>query len=152
MPLSGTNLLLHLVVNGDTGVDIQFLFDVIDLTTANETPGSIFTADIRKTFDSLNWDFMFRVVVKYCFESTVFKWIKTFYTMPVRKIAISNFYLKNFRLVAVSDKVIPCPPTLFILCIECLASTLRDSHLFNGLKIGGLCKIGGLSKSIYVCR
>ena len=57
MPLSGTNLLLHLIVNGDTGANIQFLFDVIDLTTANETPGSIFTADIRKAFDSLNWDF-----------------------------------------------------------------------------------------------
>ena len=29
-------------------------------------------------------------------------------------------------------------PTLFILCIECLANTLLDSPLFNGLKIGGL--------------
>ena len=29
-------------------------------------------------------------------------------------------------------------PSLSILRIECLASALRDSHLFNRLKIGGL--------------
>ena len=33
---------------------IRFFFDVIDLTAANEIPESIFTADIFKTFDSLN--------------------------------------------------------------------------------------------------
>ena len=55
------------------GDDIRLLFNVIDLTAANEIPESIFTADICKVFDSLNWDFMFCVVVKYCFGSTVFK-------------------------------------------------------------------------------
>ena len=65
------------------GDNIRLLFDVIDLTAANEIPGSIFTADICKAFDSLNWDFMLRVVEKYCFGSTVLKWIKTLYTMPM---------------------------------------------------------------------
>ena len=73
------------------GDNIRLLFDVIDLTAANEIPRSIFTADICKSFDSLNWNFMFRVVERYCFGSTVLKWIKTFYTMPVCKIGSSNF-------------------------------------------------------------
>ena len=55
------------------GDNIRLLFDVINLTAGNEILQSIFTADICKAFDSLNWDFMFRVVVKYCFGSTVLK-------------------------------------------------------------------------------
>ena len=35
------------------GDNTQLLFDVIDLTAVNEIPGSFFTADICKAFDSL---------------------------------------------------------------------------------------------------
>ena len=39
-----------------------------------------------------------------------------------------------------SDKVIPCPPRSLshALNAHCSANILRDSHLFNGIKIGGL--------------
>ena len=63
------------------GDNIRLLFDVIDLTAAHEIPGTIFTADIFKGFDSLNKDFMFRVVLKYCFGSIIVKWLKTFCTI-----------------------------------------------------------------------
>ena len=36
------------------------------------------------------------------------------------------------------DKVIYCPPHSFYVFTECLANTLRDSPLFNGLEIGGI--------------
>ena len=114
------------------GGNIRLLFDVIDLTAANEIPGSIYTADIFRAFDSLNWDFMFRVVLKYSFGSTIVKWLKTFYTMPVCKIASSNFLSEKFSIgrgVRQSDSL---SPTLFILSTEWLANALRDSHLFNG--------------------
>ena len=117
------------------GDNIRLLFHVIDLTAANEIPGSFFTADICKAFDSLNWDFMFRVVENYCFGSTVLKWIKIFYTIPVCKIASSNFLSEKFSIGRGARQGDPLSPTLFILCIECLANILGDSHLFNGLKI-----------------
>ena len=81
---------------------------------------------------------MFCVVEKYCFGSIVLKWIKTFYTMPVCKIASSNFLSEKFLIGKDVRQGDPLSPTLFILCIECLANILRDSHLFNGLKIGYL--------------
>ena len=120
------------------GDNIRLLFYVIDLIAANEIPGSIFTANICKAFDSLNWDFMLRVVEKYCFGSIVLKWIKTFYTMPVCKIASGNLLSEKFSIGRGVRQGDPLSPTLFILCIECLANILRDSHLFNGLKIGDL--------------
>ena len=120
------------------GDNIRLLSDVIDFTAANKIPRAIFTADIRKAFDSFNWDFMFRVVVKYCFGSTVLKWMKTFFTMPVCKIVSSIFLSEKFSIGRGVRQGDPLSPTLIILCIECLASSLRDSHLFHGLKVGGL--------------
>ena len=63
---------------------------------------------------------------------------KTFYTMHVCKIASSNFLSEKFSIGRDIRQGDPSSLKLFILCIECLASTLRHSHLFNGLKIGGL--------------
>ena len=81
---------------------------------------------------------MFHFVLKYCFGSTIVKWIKTFHTMLLCKITSSNFLSKNFligRGVGQGDLLYF---SLFILFIECLPNTLRDSYLFDGLKIGGL--------------
>ena len=82
------------------GDNIRLLFDVIDLSAANKIPRVIFTADIRKAFDSLNWNFMFRVVVKYCFGSTVLKWIKTFYTMLPCKLKSQYLHFACFEKTA----------------------------------------------------
>ena len=59
------------------GDNIKLLFDVIDITAVNAIPG-FFNADIFKAFDSLNWDFIFCVVLKYCFGSTIVRWLKLF--------------------------------------------------------------------------
>ena len=120
------------------GNSIRLLFDVIDLTNANEIPGSIFTADIFKAFDSLKWNFMCLVVLKYRFGSTVVKWLKTIYTMQLCGIASSNQLSEKFSIGRGVRQGGPLSPTLFILFIECLANTLGDSPLFNELKIGGL--------------
>ena len=81
---------------------------------------------------------MFRVVLKYCFGSTIVQSLKTFYTKPLCRIARSNFLLENFSIARSVTQGDPLSPTLFALFIECLANTLRDSPLFNGLEIGGL--------------
>ena len=62
--------------------------------------------------------------------------MKTFFTMLVCKIASSIFLSEKFSIGRGVRQGDPLSPTLII--IECLASSLRDSHLFNGSKIGGL--------------
>ena len=56
--------------------------------------------------------------------------------MLVCKIASSNFLSEKFSIGRGVRQGDSLSLTLFILCIECLANILRDSHLFNGLKIG----------------
>ena len=58
--------------------------------------------------------------------------------MPICKIQSSNFLSEKFSIGRGVRQGNPLSHTLFILCIECLANTLRDSHLFNELEIGGL--------------
>ena len=78
---------------------------------------------------------MFRVVLKYCFGSTTVKWQKTFYAMPLCKIASNNFLSEIFSIVRGFRQGDLLSPTLFIFY---LANTLSDNPLFNGLEIGGL--------------
>ena len=54
--------------------------------------------------------------------------------MPLCKRASSNFCQKKISI----GRSITFSLTFFILCIECLANTSRDSPLFNGLNIGDL--------------
>ena len=70
------NELIRLVQNAfikerHIGDNMRLFFDVIDLTAVNKIPGSTFAAAIFEVFDSLNWDFMYQVVLKYCFRSTI---------------------------------------------------------------------------------
>ena len=81
---------------------------------------------------------MFCVVLKYCFGATILQRLKTFYTIPLCRIASSNFLSEKFLNAKGVRQDDPLSLILFILYIESLANTLRDSPLFNGLEIDGL--------------
>ena len=64
------------------------------------------------------------------------KWINILYKNPKCRITNNNFLCSFFQVkkgVRLGD---PLSPTIFVLCIEYLASMLRQSTLYHGVQIG----------------
>ena len=58
--------------------------------------------------------------------------------MPLCRIASITFLSEKFLIAGGVRQGDHLFLTLFILCFECLANTLCDCSLFNGLEISGL--------------
>ena len=109
---------------------------MIDFTDLNDTLGAVLAVDIFKTFDSLKWEFIYQVLEKYGFGSSILHWIKTFYAQPVCRLTNNNFLSDSFSVHKGVRQGDPLSPTLFVLCIECLESALRANSQYVGLQLG----------------
>ena len=118
------------------GDNIRLLFDVIDFADLNDTLSAVLAVDIFKAFDSLKWEFIYQVLEKYGFGSSILDWIKTLYAQPVCRLTNNNFLSDSFAVHKGVRQGDPLSPTLFVLCIECLASALRANSQYVGLQLG----------------
>ena len=88
---------------------IRLLFDFIDYTDHNHDPGTLLSLDMCKTFDSLKWDFIFKVFESFGFGNYLNDWLKTIYKFL--KCIISNNFLSRFfevsKSVCQSDPLLP---------------------------------------------
>ena len=61
------------------GDNIRLLFDVIDYNEFKQLPGAVLFVDFFKAFDSLKWDFLFKVLEKYGFSLATISMVKLLY-------------------------------------------------------------------------
>ena len=112
------------------GDNIRVLFDVMDFADLNGTLGAFLAVNVFKAFDYLKWEFIYQVLEKYGFGSSILYWIKTFYAQPVCRLT-NNFLSDSFAIHKGVGQGGPLSPTLFVLCIECLASALRANSQYG---------------------
>ena len=84
--------------------------------------------DFEKAFDSVSWDFLFKVLDFFNFGDSFIKWIKLFYT-KCQSCVIMNGHLSDWfylqRCCRQGDHV-------FIICAEILATLIRRH---DGIKV-----------------
>ena len=54
------------------------LYDVISYLEKNKYPGMLLLKDFEKAFDSVSWEFLFKVIEYFNFGNSFMKWIKVF--------------------------------------------------------------------------
>ena len=89
-----------------------WLFDIIGYTEFKQLPGAVLFLDFFKAFDSLKWDFLFKVLKKYGFSLATISMVKLLYKNSNCRIINNNFLSNPFdirRDVRQSD---PISPTL----------------------------------------
>lgn len=118
------------------GENIKLLYDIMNYTENNKLPGMLVLIDFEKAFDSVSWDFLFKVLDYFNFKDSFKKWVQMFYK-HIQSCVIVNGHLSDwFYLERGCRQGDPLSPYLFILCAEILAILIRNDNDINGIKMG----------------
>lgn len=118
------------------GENIRLLYDVISYLQKNNYPGMLLLIDFEKAFDSVSWDFLFKVIEYFNFGNSFMKWIKVFYKNIESYVIVNGHMSDWFLLQRGCRQGDPLSPYLFILCAEILAVLIRNETNITGIKIG----------------
>ncbi len=107
----------------------------MEYTKKHDLPGILLNIDFEKAFDSLDHGFIFSVLKKFNFGKSMIRWIQTFYSdisSCVSNNGITTAYFPVERGVRQGD---PLSPYLFVLCVEILATQIRNDKNIKGLLV-----------------
>ena len=77
------------------GENIRTLCEIIDNLNNENNPGLIFFADFEKAFDSVDHDFIYKVLKHFNFSNSFINWIKLFYN-DAKSCVVNNGYMSDF--------------------------------------------------------
>ena len=96
--------------------------------------------DAEKAFDSVGWDFLYKVLERFNFHKTFIKVIKALYNKPTARIRINGSLSKFFTLGC--RQGCSASPLLFAILLEPLSNWIKYNENITGVDIGaGVQKI-----------
>ena len=114
------------------GENIRLISDII--AQHENDQGMIFFLDFEKAFDSLEWDYFFRVLEEMNFGPSFRNWVHTFFH-NISSCIVNNGHASKFIPPKRGARQgCPLSGMLFILAVEPLAIHIRTSKSIKGLK------------------
>ena len=126
------------VNNRYIGENVRLISDVIDFTKAKQTQGIALFLDFKKAFDSIEWEYLHKVLDVFNLKQVDFKrWVKVFYTDISSCVTNNGFASPFFNLKRGVRQGCPLSGLLFVLGIELLnlAFQILNSNI-KGIKVG----------------
>ena len=80
------------------GEAARSILDVMEYTKTVNIPGILLFIDFEKTFDSLEWNFMFKCLETFGFGHSLIRWVETFYSNISSCIINKGTFSANFEL------------------------------------------------------
>lgn len=124
------------------GVNLRNISDVISFLQDQEVDegGLVVSLDFAKAFDTLDREFLFRVLSSYNFGDNLIKWIRLLYTGVESCVMNNGFSSGWFPLEAGLRQGCPLSPFLFILAVEKMADAISSNVNIRGISMGN-CEI-----------
>lgn len=117
------------------GDNIRLIYDIIHFLNENKLPGLLLCLDFEKAFDSLDWEFMKKVLVAFGMGKDFLKWVDVFYNNINTYISLNGNISQNIQIKRGCRQGDPISPYLFILCTEVLAIMIRENKNIKGIII-----------------
>ena len=136
---------LPLLINADQtgyikgryiGENVRLISDIISYTAAKNLPGLAVFLDFEKAFDSIEWNFLFKVLDKLNFGPDFKNWIQTFYSNTTSCVTNNGYASDFFKLERGVRQGCPLSGTLFVLGIEILALAIKKNPNIEGIRVG----------------
>lgn len=122
--------------NRQTQDNIRRTLHVINSIHSNNTEALLISVDAEKAFDSVNWEFLYKVLHKFKLHSSIIRTIKALYTSPTARIKINGYLSDSFTLERGTRQGCPWSPLLFALYLEPLAQSIRENPYIKGIALG----------------
>lgn len=130
------------VIGRYIGDNLRLIYDTIYYLKTKNLPGLLVSLDFEKAFDSIDWEYMFKVLKHYGFGKDICQWIEAFYNNIKSCIIVNGKASPHFNIQRGCRQGDPISPYLFVLCAELLACTIRENEDIKGVKLlGNECKI-----------
>ena len=88
-----------------------------------------------KAFDSLKWEFIFKVFEYYGFGDNFIRFLKIVYNTKKCCIINDNYMSSFFEVSTGVRQGDPLPPTIFVLSMQCAANVLKQDAIYKGVVI-----------------
>ena len=98
-------------------------------------PGILLFVDFEKAFDTIEWEFIQKVLKLMNFGPIIRKWISILYN-DVESGEINGGFMTNFFKISRGVRQgCPLSPLLFVLAVEILAEKIRQSSSCRGIEL-----------------
>lgn len=118
------------------GENVRLISDIISYTATKNLPGLAVFLDFEKAFDSMEWNFLSKVLDKFNFGPDFKNWIETFYCNVTSCVTNNGFASDFFQLERGVRQGCPLSGMLFVLGIEILALAIKQNSKIEGIKVG----------------
>ena len=95
----------------------------------------LFPLDQAKTFDRVDWQYLFTVLEKFGFGPSFIAWIRLLYHNIVSHVIVNNFLTARIPLTRGVRQGFPLSPLLYLLSAEPLAEAIRANVRIEGIHV-----------------
>ena len=117
------------------GENVRLVFDTMTELSILKKKGLLLLLDFEKAFDSLEWNYINKVLKEYNFGEGFISWFRTLYKNASSCVINNGFFSEFFNLGRGCRQGDPLSPYLFILAIEPLAMEIKQNNEIKGITI-----------------
>lgn len=125
------------IQNRQTQDNLRRALQVMNHIITENMSAVLVSLDAEKAFDSVGWDYLYRVLARFGFKDGFVNCIKTLYASPTARIKVNGHVSRTIHLQRGTRQGCPLSPALFALFIEPLAQAIREDSGIKGIPIRG---------------
>jgi len=113
----------------------RLVYDLLHHTETNEINGMLVLIDFEKAFDSISWNFLYKVMELFGFNENFINWIKLFNNNVTAFVTQCGFLSERLNIERGARQGDPIAAYLFILCAEILSIMVKENKDIKGIHI-----------------
>jgi len=117
------------------GNNVRLVLDIYELCELEEREGALLMLDYQKAFDTLEWNFLYKVLSKFNFGNEFISWVKVLYDEPTFAVKNNGWISKKQRMYRGVRQGCPLSALLFVIAVEILGIEIRHNQCIKGFVV-----------------